>query len=162
MASKKKKYMVELDKIDKEIINLLQEDGKMTIKQLASSVNLSITPTYERLKKIESTGIINKYVALVNPKMVEKNLIVYCQVTLIKHQEKYFERFEAYTKTIDEIIEVSYIAGNYDILLKVILKDMSEYQVFVMNKLSNLDIVSNIQSSFIIKQFKNETKITLK
>lgn len=154
--------MQQLDQIDIELLNELQNDCKQSIKQLADKINLTITPTHERIKKLESNGIIDKYVALLSPEAINKNLTVYCQVTLIKHQENSFKRFEDYVSKIDEIIEVSYIAGSYDFLLKVVLKDMNEYQNFVLKKISQLDIISNIQSSFIIKQVKNTTKVNLK
>lgn len=152
--------MYQLDSIDLKLIDELQEDSKQSIKQLASKVNLSITPTHERIKKIEANGIIEKYVAIVNPEALGKTLVVYCQVTLVKHQEVFFKQFEEYVAEIPEIVEVSYIAGAYDFLLKLILKDMTDYQNFVTKKISQLEIISNLQSSFIIKQSKNTTKIS--
>ncbi len=150
-----------LDHIDLKLINELQTDSKQSIKQLAAKVNLSITPTHERIKRMESNKVIDKYVAIVKPETLGKSLIVYCQVTLVKHQEVFFKEFENYVADIDEIVEVSYIAGAYDFLLKIILNDMSHYQDFVMKKISQLEIISNIQSSFIIKQTKNTTKISV-
>ena len=153
--------MISLDATDKKLLNLVQENGKQSIKQLADGINLSVTPTYERLKKLENNGVIDKYVALVNPAALNKKLIVYCQITIVKHQESYFDAFEQFVNNMDEIIEVHYVAGNNDLILKIILKDMDEYQEFVMKKLSQLDIIGNIQSSFVIKQVKNQTKIPL-
>ena len=153
--------MHQLDSVDKKLLEELQKDCKQSIKQLANKVNLSITPTHERVKKMEANGIIDKYVALVNLETIDKSLIVYCQVTLVKHQESAFKEFEDYMSKIDEIVEVSYIAGVYDFLLKVVLKDMNEYQDFVLKKLSQLEVISNIQSSFVMKQVKNTTKIKL-
>lgn len=154
--------MHQLDSIDLQLINELQTDGKQSIKQLSQKVNLSITPTHERIKKIEANGYIKKYVAIVDAEQVDKSLLVYCQLTLLKHQESTFNEFEKYIHSLDEIMEVSYIAGGYDFLLKIIVKDIKEYQYFVLKKLSQLKIISNIQSSFVIRQIKNETKITLK
>ncbi len=154
--------MQNLDKIDKRLINELQKDSKQSIKQLAQKVNLSITPTHERIKRIESSGIIKKYVALVAPELVDINLVVYCQVTLAKHQEDYFEEFEAFVDGLDEVQEVCYIAGGYDYLLKIVVKDMKEYQEFVLKKIAQLKTVSTMQSSFVIRQSKDETRIKLK
>ncbi|WP_417800472.1 Lrp/AsnC family transcriptional regulator [Tenacibaculum sp.] len=153
--------MNQLDNVDKKLLEELQKDCKQSIKQLANKVNLSITPTHERIKKMELNGIIDKYVALLNLETIDKSLIVYCQVTLVKHQETAFKEFEEYMFKIDEIVEVSYIAGVYDFLLKVVLKDMNEYQDFVLKKLSQLEVISNIQSSFVMKQVKNTTKIKM-
>ena len=108
---------------------------------------------------METNGVIDKYIAVVNPKSLGKNLVVYCQVTLVKHQETFFNEFEEYVADINEIVEVSYIAGAYDFLLKLILKDMNDYQNFVIKKISQLEIISSIQSSFVMKQTKNTIKI---
>jgi Lrp/AsnC family leucine-responsive transcriptional regulator len=153
--------MTQFDSIDIILINELQKDAKQSVKQLAQKVNLSITPVQQRMKKIEQNGIIYKYVGLVDPLMVDKKLTVYCQVTLVKHQEAYFRDFERFINSHDEIMEMSYITGNHDLLLKILLRDMLEYQKFVLHKMALLEIVSNIQSSFVIKQVKNETKIIL-
>ena len=153
--------MIQLDPIDLKIIEELQKDGKQSIKQLSQKINLSITPIHERIKKIEASGIIDKYVAIVNPELLGKNLIVYCQVTLVQHEDNAFKKFEDYVNSISKILEVSYIAGSFDILLKIILKDMNEYQNFVLKEMSQLEIISNIQSSFVIKQIKNDTLISV-
>ncbi len=153
--------MYQFDTIDLKLIDELQTDSKQSIKQLAAKVNLSITPTHERIKRLETNNAIEKYVAIVKPEVLGKNLIVYCQITLVKHQDKFFKKFESYTQTIDEIVEVSFIAGSYDFFLKIVLNDMKDYQDFIVNKISQLDIISNIQSSFVIKQTKNKTKISI-
>ncbi|WBX74479.1 Lrp/AsnC family transcriptional regulator [Tenacibaculum pacificus] len=154
--------MQQLDTIDLQLINELQTDAKQSIKQLSQKVNLSITPTHERIKKIESRGIIKKYVAIVDAELINRSLIVYCQITLLKHQESDFKEFEKHINSLDEVMDVSYIAGGYDFLLKVIVRDIQEYEHFILKKMSQLKIISNIQSSFVIRQIKNETKITIK
>ncbi|GAB1309150.1 Lrp/AsnC family transcriptional regulator [Urechidicola sp. KH5] len=153
--------MIQLDATDIRLINELQTDSKQSIKQLAEKINLSITPTHERIKKIEASGIIKKYVAILDHEKVGKKFTVFCQVTLIKHQESSFKEFEKYIEPFEEIQEVSYIAGNYDYLLKIVLNDMKDYQDFIMRKISQLKVISNIQSSFVINQIKTETKISL-
>jgi len=153
--------MLQLDAIDIQLINELQNDGKQSIKQLAQKVNLSITPVQQRIKKIEQSQIISKYFGIIDPLLVDKKLTVYCQVTLVKHQEAYFKEFEQFINSRHEIMETSYITGKHDFLLKILLRDMLEYQDFVLHRMAQLKIVSNIQSSFVIKQVKNETKINL-
>ncbi|MBE7661380.1 Lrp/AsnC family transcriptional regulator [Tenacibaculum finnmarkense genomovar finnmarkense] len=154
--------MQQLDAIDLQLINELQTDGKQSIKELSQKINLSITPTHERIKKIEARGIIKKYVAIVNPELINKSLIVYCQITLLEHQEVAFKEFENYINCLDEVMDVSYIAGGYDFLLKVIVRDIKEYENFILKKMSQLKIISNIQSSFVIRQIKNETRISVR
>ncbi|MBW3518139.1 Lrp/AsnC family transcriptional regulator [Flavobacterium sp. NKUCC04_CG] len=147
--------MTLLDPIDKKLLFELQIDSKQSIKQLAEKVNLSVTPVHERIKKLESSGIIKNYAAVIDPKLLGKKLLVYCQVTLVKHQGKLFEEFEEYVANLEEVLEASYIAGSYDFLLKLLLDDMDAYQNFVVHKISQLEIISQIKSSFVIRTIKN-------
>ena len=111
------------------------------------------------IKKLESSGVIENYVAVVNAKSIGKKLIAYCQVKLVRHQENLFEEFENYVSKLDEVLEASYMAGSYDFLLKLVLNDMEDYQNFVVHKISKLDIISNIQSAFVIQNIKNTSMI---
>jgi len=86
-------------------------------------------------------------------------LVAYCQVKLLKHSAELFNEFEKYISTLDEVLEASYMAGGYDFLLKVMLNDMEDYQRFVVHKISKLEIISNIQSSFVIQEIKNTSMI---
>lgn len=147
--------MIKLDDIDYKLIEALEKDSKQSIKQLSETVNLSITPVHERIKKLEASGVINNYTAVIDYSKLGKTLVVYCQVTLNSHQEEPFKALEAYINTLEDVVEANYIAGTYDLLLKILLKDMNEYQEFVLRKLSKLSIVSNIQSSFVIKNIKD-------
>ena len=140
--------MITFDQIDLILLDELQRDSKQSVKELARKVNLSITPVHERIKKL-----------VVNPDALGKNLIAYCQVKLIRHQENLFEEFENYVKSLEEVQEASYMAGSYDFLLKLILRDMKDYQNFVVHKISKLDIISNIQSAFVIQNIKNTSMI---
>lgn len=148
-----------LDNIDLILLNELQTDSKQSIKQLAEKVGLSITPVHERIKKLEHANVIKNYVAVVNPNALGKQLVAYCQVKLIRHQGELFEQFERYISELDEVLEASYMAGSYDFLLKLILADMQDYQNFVVHKISKLDIISNVQSAFVIQNIKQTSMI---
>ena len=151
--------MYVLDQTDLQLLDELQQDSEQSIKQLAEKVKLSITPVHERVKKLEQMGIIQKYVAVVNPKALGKKLVAYCQVKLLRHNGELFGEFENYISTLDEVLEASYMAGAYDFLLKLVLNDMEEYQTFVVHKISKLEIIANIQSSFVIQEIKNTSMI---
>ena len=151
--------MYSLDRIDLLILEELQKDSKQPVKNLAEKVGLSITPIHERVKRMESLGIIQNYVAVVDPKALGKKVVAYCQVKLLRHNGELFEEFEKYISTLDEVLEASYMAGAYDFLLKLVLNDMEEYQNFVVHKISKLEIISNIQSSFVIQEIKNTSMI---
>ena len=162
--------MISFDQIDLILLDELQRDSKQSVKELAKKVNLSITPVHERIKKLEALNVIQNYVAVVNPDALGKTLVAYCQVKLVRHQETLFEEFEQYVRNLDEVQEAYYMAGPYDFLLKLILKDMKDYQNFVVHKISKLDIqikyfsfqgniISNIQSAFTIQSIKNTSMI---
>ena len=132
--------MISFDQIDLILLDELQRDSKQSVKELAKNV-------------------IQNYVAVVNPDALGKTLVAYCQVKLVRHQETLFEEFEQYVRNLDEVQEAYYMAGPYDFLLKLILKDMKDYQNFVVHKISKLDIISNIQSAFTIQSIKNTSMI---
>ena len=144
--------MEKLDEIDLRLLAELEKDCKQPIKELSEKLNLSITPIRERIKKLEAQGVIDKYVAVVNPIALGKGLTVYCTVTLTKHQEKYFKEFEEFVSTLSEVEEIIYVTGAHDYLLKVVLGNMNDFENFIVRKISRLDIISNIQSSFVIHQ----------
>lgn len=150
---------MKLDEIDLKLINLLQEDSNRPIKELAKHLHLTIGPTHERIKKLERAGIIKKYVALMDLKSLNKSLITYCSVSVEKHKQNQLIAFEKQVKEMDEIVECYTIAGNHDYLLKIITSSMDEYQDFVINKLSKLDMILNVNSQFVIKHVKYSTAI---
>lgn len=152
---------MELDIIDKKLINLLQKNSKQTTKQLSLKLNLSVTAVYERVKKLEKSGVISKYVALVDPQKIEKAFLVFCHVKLIQHSREYLSVFEREILKLDEVSECFHIAGNYDYLLKVYVKDMQEFRQFMVNKLTTIKYIGSTQSSFMISEVKKSTEILL-
>ncbi len=150
-----------LDETDIKLINLLQEDSKQSIKELSAKLNLTIGPVHERIKKLERNGLIKKYVALIDLEKVEKDLITYCAVSVDKHTKENLEKFEKSVRKMSEVLECYTIAGSHDYLLKIIVEDMAAYQDFVINKLSALESVSNVQSQFVIKHVKFSTAVML-
>lgn len=150
-----------LDPIDARILNMLQEDCKRPIKEIATALNLSISPVHERIKKIERTGLIKRYVAIVDLELINRPLINYCNVSIIQHNSLQFKAFEKQIRKMNEVLECYYVSGNFDYLLKVISTDMDEYQDFILNKLSKLEMISNINSQFVMKPVKFKTSVIL-
>ncbi len=150
-----------LDKTDKKILNYLQKDAKMTTKELAMHLDLSNTAIYERVKKLEKSGVIEKYIALVNRSKVEKAFMVYCQIKLLQHKHEFVNRFEKEVIRFDEVLECYNISGNYDYILKVVVKNMKEYRDFLNNKLTSLDHISSAHSNFIINEVKNTSVLEI-
>jgi DNA-binding Lrp family transcriptional regulator len=150
-----------LDTSDMRILQLLQENAQFTIKEISQRINLSMTPTHDRIKRLEQEGVIDKYVTILNKKMLGNPMMVYCNITLDKQQKNHFEEFEEAIKQFPEVIECSVISGSFDYLLKVIVKDMSAYNEFYQKKLSDLQSVAHISSSFVMSEVKSTTVIPL-
>lgn len=150
-----------MDKIDREILMLLQEDAKRNTKEISSLIGLSVTPTYERIKKLEQRKVIKSYVALLDKSKVDKNVIAYCQITLAKHQKELINNFKEEVLLLTEVMECHHVSGNYDFLLKVSLKDINEFHDFINEKLSLVGGILTIQSSFVMNSVKESTAYTL-
>ena len=153
--------MILLDIIDKQIVNLLQQNSKANIKEIALKIGLTQTPTYERIKRLEKSGVIQKYIAVLNKEKVGFMVEVFCQVTLLVHSKELITKFENAVNKMDEVIECFHVAGNYDYLLKVVVKQMKDYQYFLKNKLSVLDSVGNVQSTFVMTSTKDTSILKL-
>ena len=150
-----------MDSIDRRILTQLQKDAKRNTKEIASKVGLSVTPTYERIKKLEQRGIIKSYVALLDRTKIGKQVIAYCQITLLKHQRKLADNFKKKILSLPEIMECHQVSGNYDFLLKVVVDDITEFHQFINEKLSIVDGISTIHSSFVLNSVKASTAYDL-
>lgn len=150
-----------MDEIDKKILMHLQEDAKRSTKEIASRVGLSVTPTYERIKKLEQRQIIKSYVALLDRSKIGKQVVSFCQVTLLKHQKKLGDRFKKEMLLFPEIMECHQVSGNYDYLLKVVVDDIIAFHQFINEKLSVVEGISTIHSSFVLNSVKDNTAYNL-
>ncbi len=144
----------QIDEIDLKLLNLLQQNSRITIRRLSEKLFLSTTPIYERIKKLEKRGLIKQYITLLDPKKLDKNLIVYISINLSKHTKEVVEYFEKEIDKMDEVSECYYISGNFDFLLKVYCKDMDAYHDFLTEKLSVIETISQFYSSFVLTNSK--------
>ncbi|MAB47626.1 Lrp/AsnC family transcriptional regulator [Winogradskyella sp. MH6] len=150
-----------LDEIDKALLELLQKDSKQTNKALSYALGLSVTAVYERIRKLEKKGIISNYVALVDKKKVDKAFVTFCHVKLVQHSQDYVMKFEREVRKLDEVLECYHISGDYDYLLKVLVKDMEAFRDFMVKKLTNINHIGSTHSMFVINEVKHTTAITL-
>lgn len=146
--------MVQLDDIDRKILKFLTEKGKMPHKELATLIGLSISPTYERVKRLERAGVIKKYTIEVDKKALDKSLQVLCHVSLKAHHNEAIENFESKIIHIDEVSSCFHIAGAFDYSLMIEVKDMEHYEHFLKEKLSKIPDIANVQSSFVMSELK--------
>lgn len=148
-----------LDELDRKLLELVQTDAKMTIKELAEQLHLSTTPVFERMKRLEKEGYIDRYVAVLDRKKVGLGLLVMCDVSLKEHNRDYIQQFESAVMQLKEVMECYHIAGAFDYLLKVVVTDMDAYQRFVKEKLATLDNIGRVQSYFVMTEVKSSTRI---
>jgi len=152
---------IELDSTDTAILEILQENAKLNIKEIASRVGMTKTPIYERIKRLERTGVISKYVALVDGRKLASSLLVFCAVTLDQQKADYIETFAASVSNMPEVIECYLTGGVFDFLLKVVVKDLDSYHDFASHKLAALPNVRTIKSSFVLSEYKHSTAFPL-
>ena len=150
-----------LDPIDKKLLLLLQTDSKRTNKELSLKLNLSVTAVYERIKKLEREKIIEKYVVVLNKSKVEKGFVVFCHLKLLQHSHEFLTHFESEVVKLHEILECHHVSGNYDYILKIVVKDMAAYREFLVNKLTTLQHIGSTQSTFMISEVKNTTVVPI-
>jgi len=146
---------MELDAIDLQILKLLQVKSNLTTKELATRVNLSTTPVFERIKKMEKAGYIKNYVAVLDAEKLNRGLMVFCNVKLKEHSRSIGNQFVKDIKSLKEVVECYNISGDYDFLLKILVKDMKAYQNFVLNHLGDIENIGSTQSTFVMGEIKN-------
>lgn len=150
-----------LDNTDQEILEILQEDSTISVKEIAAKVGLSATPTYERIKYMEEEGIIRKYVALLDREKIGLSLLVYCNIVLKEQSKRALMTFEKEVNAMPEVLEVISISGTYDYMLKIIAKDIAAYNEFVVNVISNIHNIGQYHSSIVLNEVKRETAFPL-
>ncbi|WDT67192.1 Lrp/AsnC family transcriptional regulator [Cloacibacterium sp. TD35] len=153
--------MKSLDKLDYKILNILQEDNTIAIKDLAERIGLSFTPTYERVKSLKNKGIIKKYVAIVDREKVGYELVAYCNVTIKNKSVEILRDFEEKLNKCPEIVEVVSVSGVYDYMIKIVTKNIKEYNDFVEKTFTNYPHIGDYHSSIVLCTVKEETKIFL-
>jgi len=141
---------ISLDTKDIAILALLQQNARMTVKEIADKIHLSTTPVHERIKRMESNGVIKQYATLVDHAKVKKGLIAICYVSLKEHSKTAGTRFIKAINAMTEVIECYNISGEFDFMLKVVTEDMNAYHDFHVNKLSNIENMGHVQSVFVI------------
>lgn len=152
---------MKLDATDSKLLNLLQNDCKKTTKQYAHVLGLSTTAVYERIKRLEKSGTIKNYVALVDKFKVQRSFTVFCHIKLVQHTRDNIQQFEREILKLEEVIECHHLSGDYDYLLKIHVRDMEAYRDFMVSKLTAINHIGSTQSSFTIKEVKQATAIPL-
>ncbi len=150
---------VQLDEKDIEVLKLLQDNARMTVKEIAEKVNLTSTPVHERIRRLEESGVIKQYAALVDPSKVGKGLTVICYVSLKEHNKVAGTKFIKAVHALNEIVECYNISGEFDFMLKVVSENMETYYDFHVNKLSQIENMGQVQSIFVMGVIKQTHRL---
>ena len=151
-----------MDRIDKKILDILQIDGRISNQELADRVALSPSPCLRRVKQLEDDGYIRQYVALIDPNKISLQLTVMVSVGLNSHDSNKMKAFEEAVAQIPEVMQCYLITGQAaDYLLKVMVSNLDEYQYFLLKKLTIIDGVSQVQSSFVLQRIVDKTSLPL-
>jgi Lrp/AsnC family transcriptional regulator, leucine-responsive regulatory protein len=148
-----------LDKKDFEILRLLQEDAKLTVRDIAEKIHLSATPTHERIKRLERDGVIRQYVALLNNRLVGRGIMVICQVSLKEHDKRTARSFIQAIGSFPEVVECYNISGEFDFLLKIVSSSMESFHKFYVNRLSEIKGIGQTKSSFVMDVIKETHQV---
>ncbi|TAM47788.1 MAG: Lrp/AsnC family transcriptional regulator [Burkholderiaceae bacterium] len=155
--------MEALDKLDRQILRALQADGRATYDQLADAVSLSPSAVLRRVKRLETMGVIDRYVALVKPELVGLGLTAYINVRMEKHTESHkrnpMDLFRASVQTWPEVVECAALTGEMDYLLHVVMADMAHYSRFIMDTLLKHPSVQDCKTSFVMDRVKATTAL---
>lgn len=139
-----------LDAKDLAILKLLQENARVTVKEISEKIHLSTTPVHERIKRMEEGGVIKQYVTLVDAEKVNKGLTVICYVSLKQHSKAAGTQFIRSIMEMHEVVECFNISGEFDFMLKIVAENMNSYYDFHVNKLGEIENMGNIQSVFVM------------
>lgn len=145
-----------LDKVDLQILRTLQENARLTTKELAAQVSLSSTPVFERLKRLEREGYIKKYIAVLNADKLNQGFVVFCNVKLRRMNKDIAMEFTRIIQNIPEVTECYNISGSYDYLLKIHAPNMKYYQEFIINVLGTIDSLGSLESMFVMDEVKHD------
>jgi Lrp/AsnC family leucine-responsive transcriptional regulator len=150
-----------LDRVDRKILRLLQQDGRTSVSQLAREVHLSVTPTLERVRKLELAGYIEGYFARLSARRLGLGLLAYVEVLLDRTTRDAFERFKAAMLSYEEVMECHMVAGGFDYLLKVRVTDMESYRTFLGDSIASLPGVQQTHTYFVMEEVKSTHTIAV-
>jgi Lrp/AsnC family transcriptional regulator, leucine-responsive regulatory protein len=151
-----------LDKFDRQILQELQRNGGLSNHELAERIGLSPSPCLRRVKQLEEAAIIERRVTILNRRKLGLNLTAIIQISMDRHTPERFAGFEAKVTTYPEVQECFLITGqDHDYLLKVVVPDMDSYQEFLLNKITRIEGVSGVHSSFVMRRVVDTTELPL-
>lgn len=159
MANETESYR--LDEKDTDILRALQENARLTNKELAAKVHLSTTPTYERVKRLERLGFIKQYATILDAAKLNKGFAVFCSVKLRRLNRDCANAFTEMIRDIPEVTECYNISGSFDYLLRIQSPDMRYYQQFLLNVIGHHENIATLESTFVMEEIKHEYGVSV-
>ncbi len=150
-----------LDAIDRRILKILEDDAKTVAKTIAEQLNMTKTPVYERIRRLEQEGYIKKYVALVAKEKVEPSITVFSFISLEAQKGPMMDAFVGMVRKFPEVVECFVVGGEFDFLLKVVVKNLDAYYDFAKQKIATLPNIGAVKSAFVLKEVKDENRFPL-
>lgn len=152
---------VKIDATDRKILEILQANSNITNAQLAKEIGLSPAPTLERVNKLETSGVIRSYHAVIDPASVGLGVSTFVMASLKGHNKENIEKFINAIKRINEIVECHHLTGSSDFILKIVCVDIASYQQLMLERVSNIDVVDSLQSMVILSTFKDSKSLPI-
>ncbi|MGK0389552.1 MAG: DNA-binding Lrp family transcriptional regulator [Maribacter sp.] len=150
-----------MNSIDLKILDMLQTNSGRTAKEMATELSLTTTPVYERIKKLEKAGYIKQYVALLNTDLLNKNIIVFMNITIKDHHKEARDKFVKSMESLDEVSEFYHTSGSFDFLAKVRFANIKDYRDFLVNEVTSIRNINDIDSQIVLEEIKYSTKVAL-
>jgi len=150
-----------MDAIDVKILEILQDNAMITAKEMASNLSLTTTPIYERIKKLQKSGIIKKYVALLDADLLDKSILVFMNITIKDHHLERRDDFVKQMEKLESVMELYHTSGSFDFLAKVRFSNIRKFRDFLINDVAPIENISDIESQIVLEEIKYSTKIIL-
>jgi len=150
-----------LDKVDRKLLNHLQENARITNAELARRVELSPPGLQKRVRKLEDAGIIDQYATILNPETVGYDMLCFVQITLVRHKSEFLQNFMHVVQDIPEVLEAYHITGEYDYLLKVVIRNRKHLEEFILETLSPLPGMDKVRTSLVLNKIKTTTAVPI-
>ena len=154
---------MDLDRYDQKILEILQRDGRISNQELSEQIGLSPAPCLRRVRALEESGLISGYRAIVDARKLGLSLLAIIQISMDRHTPERFEAFDSTVRNIPEVLECLLITGqDADYLLRVIIKDMDAFQELLLNKITRIDGVTGVHSSFVLRQIVGKSALPIR
>ena len=150
-----------IDDTDRKILEILQENAMATAKEMANDLSLTTTPIYERIKKLQKTGIIKQYVALLDADILDKSILVFMNITIKDHHSEKRNEFVQEMRKLNDVIEFYHRSGSFDFLVKVRFSDIRSFKNFLVNEVASILNIGDIESQIVLEEIKYSTKIII-